>query len=76
MSGNVYEWCADAWHPDYQVSPTDGSPWLDDKMDHLILRGGSWSGQRGAIDCRVAHRWTMDPNREFSSFGFRLAHDY
>ncbi|MGK7875457.1 MAG: formylglycine-generating enzyme family protein, partial [Xenococcaceae cyanobacterium] len=29
MHGNVWEWCADDWHSNYQGAPTDGSAWLD-----------------------------------------------
>lgn len=27
MHGNLYEWCADPWHDNYNSAPTDGSVW-------------------------------------------------
>ncbi|MBD2449557.1 SUMF1/EgtB/PvdO family nonheme iron enzyme [Nostoc sp. FACHB-152] len=48
MHGNVWEWCLDDWHANYEAAPTDGSPWFNDndnifqKSGNAVLRGGSW----------------------------------
>ena len=42
MHGNVWEWCADEFHNNYQNAPTDGSIWLNGDKNRSPLRGGSW----------------------------------
>lgn len=59
MHGNVWEWCEDDWHEDYNGAPSDGSAWLknaknDQKEAHKLLRGGSWGSDTGY--CRSASR--------------------
>ncbi len=53
MSGNVYEWCDDKWHNDYNGAPVDGSSWRGEGSKHVI-RGGGWGDNPGR--CRVAFR--------------------
>ena len=42
MHGNVCEWIADSWHPDYIGAPADGSAWLAEGDDRKVIRGGAW----------------------------------
>ena len=55
MHGNVWEWCADELHNNYDGAPTDGSVWLDGDKDRSPLRGGSWGFYPN--DCRSAFRY-------------------
>ncbi|WP_287126604.1 formylglycine-generating enzyme family protein, partial [Desulfobacter sp.] len=42
MHGNVWEWCQDRWHGNYNGAPDDGSAWEDGDSDYHVCRGGSW----------------------------------
>jgi Uncharacterized conserved protein len=55
MHGNVWEWCEDIWHEDYNGAPPDGSAWLNGgDSNKRVLRGGSWNDI--ASSCRSAYR--------------------
>jgi formylglycine-generating enzyme required for sulfatase activity len=74
MHGNVWEWCADDWHGNYEGAPDDGSAWIDNedrtKADKL-LRGGSWLYvPRG---CRSAIRVRRRPDVTYRNLGYRVA---
>ena len=74
MSGNVWEWCEDDWHDNYDNpnKPLDGSPWIDKpRASYRVLRGGSCF--YGADDCRVSCRDSYSPDFRSISFGFRVA---
>jgi formylglycine-generating enzyme required for sulfatase activity/class 3 adenylate cyclase len=72
MHGNVWEWCLDHWHDDYQSAPEDGSSWIDSSHNLMrVLRGGSWISQ--AKDCRSSRRLYHDESDNFShDISFRL----
>jgi formylglycine-generating enzyme required for sulfatase activity len=71
MHGNVWEWCQDHWHSNYEGAPTDGSAWLDIEKhtNRRLLRGGSWHGF--PFYCRSAARGNYSDNSH-SAFGFRI----
>ncbi len=72
MSGNVWEWCEDDWHSNYNGAPKDGSAWVDSpRGGPRVLRGGSW--YLNARYCRVAYRFSFYPTGRSDSGGFRLA---
>ena len=72
MHGNVFEWCQDYWHDNYQNAPTDGSAWTTGgDNDRRVYRGGSWIENPGF--CRSSFRdWSILSKRG-SGLGFRLA---
>jgi len=70
MSGNVWEWCLDTWHGNYENAPKDGSAWIDNSSSYRVDRGGGWYGN--ASYCRVARRNYDDPTIRIISIGFRL----
>ena len=66
MHGNVWEWCQDVWHRNYNGAPTDGSAWESGGRASIrVLRGGSW--ESNPINCCSAYRSKSD-------FGLRLDH--
>jgi formylglycine-generating enzyme required for sulfatase activity len=83
MHGNVWEWCADHWHNNYEEATNHGRAWIneeakynDEKISYRLLRGGSWN-DRPAI-CRSAYRVTPPPDERYPVIGFRvccLPHD-
>ena len=54
MHGNVWEWCQDTWHGNYNGAPKDGSAWIQNDNRSYILRGGSW--YNNPEYCRSASR--------------------
>ena len=80
MHGNVWEWCLDDWHSNYDGAPTDGSAWMNEN-DNLsqaegdaVLRGGSWVSYPNS--CRSAYRnhdvWSAGRDILDSLVGFRV----
>ena len=75
MHGNVWEWCEDDWHDNYEGAPTDSSAWIDvkskesNKTKHP-LRGGSWIGYPDY--CRSAFRFNDFLAFRNDSVGFRV----
>ncbi|MCK4747129.1 MAG: formylglycine-generating enzyme family protein, partial [Bacteroidales bacterium] len=71
IGGNVWEWCEDYYHPNYEGAPDDGSAWLDPKHQYVAVRSGDMG--LSAAKCRCAnrndHRKAGDRSEDI---GFRL----
>ena len=72
MHGNVWEWCFDDWHDNYEGAPIDGSAWVESDNDHCsqVLRGGSWNST--PWNCRSAFRFDGGSNLNVTFSGLRV----
>jgi formylglycine-generating enzyme required for sulfatase activity len=71
MHGNVYEWCQDHWHDNYEGAPTDSSAWSTDNAgSRRVVRGGAWYLNPGS--CRSASHTLNAPDFAFNGISFRV----
>ena len=72
IHGNVWEWCLDACHDNYNGAPTDGSAWeTGGDSSRRVCRGGSWDFYPRR--CRSANRLFYNSDEaDFNFIGFRL----
>ncbi|MGK7904104.1 MAG: formylglycine-generating enzyme family protein, partial [Hormoscilla sp.] len=71
MHGNVWEWCADPLHENYEGAPGDGSVWESGGDDsRRMLRGGSWYNY--PRNCRSADRDCNAPGGRDNYGGLRV----
>ncbi len=73
VHGNVWEWCEDLWHDNYNGAPIDGSARTTGDSGVRSLRGGSWGNL--PQDLRAGARLRYAGNR-VSYAGFRLARTF
>ncbi|WYL96064.1 MAG: SUMF1/EgtB/PvdO family nonheme iron enzyme [Gloeotrichia echinulata IR180] len=71
MHGNIWEWCQDEWHENYNNAPADGSAWVfENDNQYRLIRGGSWF-----LDpryCRSADRDSYARDSRYTLLGFRV----
>ncbi|MEO0759716.1 MAG: formylglycine-generating enzyme family protein [Cyanobacteria bacterium J06648_16] len=71
MHGNVWEWCQDHWHNNYDGAPTDGRAWIGGSDSSIrVRRGGSWYDIPWY--CRSASRYNYFPDIRDYDIGFRV----
>jgi len=76
MHGTLWEWCADAWHNNYEDAPLDGSIWLNENykqksfQSRFVVRGGSWG--KPLDYCRSAYRDSEHSDYKSAYNGFRI----
>jgi formylglycine-generating enzyme required for sulfatase activity len=72
MAGNVWEWTADCWYPNY-----DGAPAIATAREgnaicaERVMRGGSWDND--AWLARTTYRGRGRPDMRHDLYGFRVA---
>ncbi len=73
MHGNVWEWCEDVWHKNYNEAPRDGSAWIlgsDNENHSRLLRGGAWYDYPDY--CRAGIRNRNAPVFDYNLIGVRV----
>ena len=70
MSGNVYEWCRDDWHNNYQEAPDTGANWGEGKTPLRVRRGGGWC--KNPFYSKTIVRSCCPPVRKYNYMGFRV----
>jgi formylglycine-generating enzyme required for sulfatase activity len=69
MSGNVWEWCQDWWHDNYNGAPGDERVWDIPTGSNRVFRGGSMDHIPSY--CRSAYRNNTWPDDTGNNLGFR-----
>ncbi|HFC29437.1 MAG TPA: hypothetical protein ENJ44_00160 [Oceanospirillales bacterium] len=73
MLGNVWEWTADCWHPNYYGAPSDNEAWEPNDCTTFVIRGGSSINK--PEDLTVSNRGNLKADQKHRSLGFRVALD-
>ena len=71
MSGNVLEWVADWYSPDYYERSSNSNPLGPGSGQTRVVRGGAWVTDGYYVSS--ARRWAWDPSFQHRALGFRCA---
>jgi formylglycine-generating enzyme required for sulfatase activity len=70
MHGYLWEFVADAWHPDYADAPSDGRAWdANTPRVQRVMRGGSWVDLHTHLTSTT--RWPIPDHARSAAIGFR-----
>lgn len=76
ITGNVWEWCADWFHPGYHIAATKVNPVGPPSGNSRVMRGGSFLCHASYCNrYRVAARTSNTPDSSTSNLGFRCVRD-
>ncbi len=76
MTGNVWEWCGDWFHPGYHVTATRRNPIGPPRGTSRVMRGGSFLCHHSYCNrYRVAARTSNTPDSSTGNLGFRCVRD-
>ena len=70
MHGNVWEWCQDDWHDNYENAPTNSKAWYSEDKSRKVTRGSSWLSNPSG--CRSASRDYSSRGDHYIDVGFRV----
>ena len=70
MTGNVQEWTADCYHPNYTGAPADGRVWEEFGCTQRVVRGGAYTSPLDSL--RSAKRAQLAEDTRLDNLGFRI----